>query len=84
VDFTDGKFVGVGVFVAGQNFGNDDTFELTGETDNILHLNSHHGEAFHGFFYGPVEVDVLFEPISGNFHEQAKMRNPLCATSAPV
>jgi hypothetical protein len=46
VDAADGEFIGVGMFVAGDDLGDDDAFELAGEFADLLDLGAEHGEPF--------------------------------------
>ena len=53
----------------------DDAFELAGDFLNAFDFESEHGEPLGQFLRRPVEINVLFEPVKGDFHAQNCFKN---------
>ena len=71
-DPTDGEFVGVGMFVAGEDLGHNHAVELAGQAHNAFNLETQQRETLGEFFRGPVEVHIIAEPVEGHFHGQKR------------
>ena len=56
------------MFVAGEDLGDDDAFELAAEFLHAFDFEAEHGQPLRKFFGRPVEIDVLFEPVKSDFH----------------
>jgi len=56
------------MLVARDDLGDDDAFKLAAEFLHALDLEAEHGEPLGQFPGGPVEIDVVFEPVKGDFH----------------
>ncbi len=59
VDAAEGKFVGIGMFVAGDDLGDDDAVKFAAEFLHALDFEAEHGEPFGQLFGRPVEINVL-------------------------
>ena len=68
VDAAEGKFVGIGMFVAGEDLGDDDAVQFAADFLHALDFEAEQGETPGQFFGGPVEMDVLPEPVESDFH----------------
>ena len=58
-----------GMLVFGDNLRDDDTRELAAELLDALDFEAEHGEPPGQFLGRPVEINVLFEPVKGDFHQ---------------
>ena len=65
-----GELVRIGVFVAGNDLGDNDTIKLTPGLVESFHFNTEHCQMLRQLFGGPGEVDVLLEPIQRYFHRK--------------
>src|SRR5437016_5629397 len=68
IDPADREFVGIRMFVTSNHLGDHDAFEFAAQLLNALHFDSEHGQTLGEFFRGPIEIDVLSEPVQGDFH----------------
>ena len=64
-----GELVSIGMLVLGNDLGDDDAFEFAAELFGALHLDTEHGEPLGEFGRRPIELNVLFEPVKGCFHD---------------
>ena len=51
-----------------EDLGDDDAFELAADFLDALDFEAEHGEPLGQFLGRPVEINVLFEPVKGDFH----------------
>ena len=63
------QLVGVGMFVAGNDLGHDDTLEIASNLLDSFDFNPEERQTFREFLDGPIEVHILLEPIDRDFHE---------------
>ncbi len=63
-----GELVGVGMLVARDDLRHDDAVERAGDFLHALDFEAEHGEPLGQFLGRPVEINVLFEPVKGDFH----------------
>ena len=63
VDATERKFVRARMFVARDDLRHDDAIECAGDFLHALDFEAEHGEPFDRLFDGPVENNVLLEPV---------------------
>ena len=70
VDAADGELVGVRMLVARDDLRDDDAVELAGDFLHALDFEAEHGEPLGQFLGRPVEINVLFEPVKGDFHRK--------------
>jgi hypothetical protein len=68
VDLADGELVRAGHGVAREDLGDDDAVELAAGFVDALDFEAEHGEPLRQLFGRPVEINVLFEPVKGEFH----------------
>ena len=68
VDAAEGELVRAGMLVAGDDLRHDDAVERAGELLHALDFEAKHGEALGQLGGRPVEINVLFEPVKGDFH----------------
>ena len=74
VDFADGELVRAGHRVAREDLGDDDAFELAADFVDAFGFEAEHGEPFGQFLGRPVEINVLFEPVEGDFHRDGHVK----------
>jgi hypothetical protein len=67
LDAAERKFVGVGMLVAGKDLGDDDAVEFAAAFIDALDFQAEHGQALGKFLRVPGKIDVLFEPVEGDF-----------------
>ncbi len=72
IDGADGKLVGVGVLVAGEDVADDDVVEGgRAGADDLLDLKAEEGDSAGDVVVGDTgEINVVLEPGAGNFHEK--------------
>ena len=63
-----GELVGIRVLVFGDDLGDDDAFKLAAELLHAFDLDADHRQPLGEFGGGPIELDVLLEPVKGDFH----------------
>ena len=68
VDLADGELVRAGHGVAREDLGDDDAVELAAGFVDALDFEAEHGEPLRQLFRRPVKINVLFEPVKGEFH----------------
>src|ERR1051325_9075665 len=68
VDAAKRELVSVWVFLAGEDLGDNDAVEIAAKFLNAFDFDAEHGEPFGQLLGRPVEIDVLFEPVKGDFH----------------
>jgi hypothetical protein len=67
-DAVDGKLIRAGDLVFGEHLPDDDALELTAEPLHALDFEAEHGEPLREFLGRPIEINVLLEPVKGDFH----------------
>ena len=70
VDLANGELVRAGHGVAREDLGDDDAVERAGDFLHALDFEAEHGEPLGQFLGRPVEINVLFEPVKGDFHSE--------------
>jgi hypothetical protein len=73
VDAAHGQFVRAGHGVAREDLRGDDAGEFAAELLDALDFQAEHGEPLGQFLGRPVEINVLFEPVKGDFHFKKKL-----------
>ena len=68
MNLTDRKFVGIRVWLGFDDLCNHDPFVASSDLFNAFHFEAKHGQVFDQFFQGPIEIDILFQSINGDFH----------------
>ena len=68
VHLAERQAVGVRVLLLLQHLGDHDVFESAGHLLHALDLEPNHGQLLGEFLGRRVEVDVLLQPVVGNFH----------------
>ena len=58
------------MFFSREDLGDHNPFHPTADFLNPFHLQTEHGQALGQFVYGPIKVDVLFEPLNCYFHRR--------------
>ena len=56
------------MLVAREDLRHDDALELAADFLHALDLEAEHGQPLGQFLRRPVEINVLFEPVKGDFH----------------
>src|SRR6266446_1290746 len=74
VDTTKGELVRVRMFVAGDYLRDHYPFKFTFQLLHALNFNAEHRQPLGQFFRRPIEIDVLFEPVEGDFHVSMILR----------
>ena len=72
IDLADRQLVRSGHFVFGEDLGDDDAFKLASDFPDAFDLEAEHGEPLGQDLGRPVEINVLFEPVKGDFHFKIK------------
>ena len=56
------------MLVLGDDLGDDDAVEFAAGFMDALDFEAEHGKPLGQLFRRPVEINVLFEPVKGDFH----------------
>ena len=75
VDAAERKLVGIRMLVAGDDLGDDDAVHFSADFFHPFDFQSEQGQAPGQFFRGPIEADILLEPVKSNFHSEALKLN---------
>jgi hypothetical protein len=70
VDLAERKFVRTRMLVARDDLRHDDAVERAGNLLHALDFEAEHGEPLDRLLDGPIEINVLLEPVQGDFHRQ--------------
>ena len=68
VDLADGELVRAGHVIVREDLGDDDAVEFAAGFVDALDFEAEHGEPLGQLLGRPVEINVLFEPVKGDFH----------------
>ncbi len=68
IDLADGKLVRAGHGITREDLRDDDAVERAGDFLHALDFEAEHGEPLGQFLGRPVEINVLLEPVKGDFH----------------
>ena len=71
-DAVDGELVRAGDLVLGEHLPDDDARKLAAELLHALDFEAEHGEALRELLGRPVEINVLLEPVKGDFHVERR------------